>query len=97
MKQLTVLTLLIFSPFVNHAQISSGKVEDAKKKDATEAGKAAKDPSEKYDPETGMMDFTAAAQLVASAAKAHSELGWRPRYPDLATIIQHAWAWHQRR
>ena len=37
------------------------------------------------------------AQLVASAAKAHSELGWRPRYPDLATIIEHAWAWHQRR
>jgi len=37
------------------------------------------------------------AQLVASAGKAHSELGWRPRYPDLATIIEHAWAWHQRR
>lgn len=36
------------------------------------------------------------AQLVASAGKAHSELGWRPRYPDLATIIEHAWAWHQR-
>lgn len=59
MKQLTVLTLLIFSPFVNHAQISSGKVGDTKKKDETEAGKAAKDPSGKYDPETGMMDFTA--------------------------------------
>lgn len=58
MKQLTVLTLLIFSPFVNHAQISTGKVEDTKKKDATESGKAAKDPSEKYDPENGMMDFT---------------------------------------
>jgi len=37
------------------------------------------------------------AQLVASAGKAHSELGWRPRYPDLATIIEHAWAWHQRK
>lgn len=35
------------------------------------------------------------AQLVAAAGKAHSELGWRPRYPDLAAIIEHAWAWHQ--
>jgi len=35
------------------------------------------------------------AQLVAAAGKAHSELGWRPRYPDLGTIIEHAWAWHQ--
>jgi UDP-glucose 4-epimerase len=33
--------------------------------------------------------------LVASAAKAHRELGWQPNYPDLATILQHAWAWHQ--
>ena len=37
------------------------------------------------------------AQLVASATKARSELGWRPRYPDLAQIISHAWAWHQKR
>lgn len=35
------------------------------------------------------------AQLVAAAGKAHSELGWRPRYPDLAAIIEHAWGWHQ--
>ena len=35
------------------------------------------------------------AQLVAAAGKAHRELGWRPRYPDLAAIIEHAWAWHQ--
>jgi UDP-glucose 4-epimerase len=35
------------------------------------------------------------AQLVAAAGKAHRELGWRPRYPDLGTIIAHAWAWHQ--
>ena len=35
------------------------------------------------------------AQLVAAAGKAHSELGWRPRYPELAAIIEHAWAWHQ--
>lgn len=36
------------------------------------------------------------AKLIASAAKAHGELGWKPKYPDLMTIIQHAWSWHQR-
>jgi len=35
------------------------------------------------------------AQLVAAAEKAHQELGWRPRYPELAAIIAHAWRWHQ--
>jgi UDP-glucose 4-epimerase len=37
------------------------------------------------------------AQLVASATRAHEELGWRPRYPELDTIIEHAWAWHRKR
>lgn len=59
MKQLAVLTLLIFSPFVNHAQISTGKVDDTKKKSAKESGKEEKDPSKKYDPDAGLMDFTA--------------------------------------
>jgi hypothetical protein len=59
MKQLAVLTLLIFSPFVNHAQISTGKVEDAKKKNTTESEKGAKAPNKKYDPDAGLMDFTA--------------------------------------
>lgn len=36
-------------------------------------------------------------QLVAGATRAHQELGWRPRFPELGTIIEHAWAWHQRR
>ena len=58
MKQLAVLTLLIFSPFVNQAQISTGKVENTKKKTTSEAGKKAKDPTSRYNPETGMMDFT---------------------------------------
>lgn len=35
-------------------------------------------------------------ELVASALKARQELGWQPRYPELSTILQHAWAWHQR-
>lgn len=33
------------------------------------------------------------ARLVADSTLARRELGWRPRYPDLDTIIQHAWAW----
>ena len=36
-------------------------------------------------------------QLVAGASRAHQELGWRPRFPELETIIEHAWAWHQKR
>ena len=35
------------------------------------------------------------AQLVAGADKAHTVLGWKPKYPDLRTIIAHAWNWHQ--
>ena len=26
-----------------------------------------------------------------------AELGWKPQYPELAVILQHACAWHQRR
>lgn len=32
--------------------------------------------------------------LVADASRARQELGWQPRYPELATIVEHAWAWH---
>ena len=35
------------------------------------------------------------ACLVAGADKAKSVLGWNPRYPDLRTIVQHAWDWHR--
>ena len=35
--------------------------------------------------------------LVGSAEKAAQILGWQPQYPDLNTIIAHAWQWHQRR
>ncbi|TDL32940.1 UDP-glucose 4-epimerase GalE [Jeotgalibacillus sp. S-D1] len=35
------------------------------------------------------------AMLVASAERAGKELGWRPKHPDLETIIQSAWQWHQ--
>ena len=33
-------------------------------------------------------------QLVASAAKAHKELAWRPRFSDLDQIVSTAWKWH---
>jgi UDP-glucose 4-epimerase len=35
-------------------------------------------------------------KLVASAAKAVRELGWKPRYPKLEDIVNTAWAWHQK-
>ncbi len=35
------------------------------------------------------------ASLVASSKRAMAELGWKPKYPHLKTIIQHAWAWHK--
>jgi UDP-glucose 4-epimerase len=33
------------------------------------------------------------AVLVADAALARQELGWEPVYPDIETIIAHAWQW----
>ena len=33
-------------------------------------------------------------RLVASSAKAASELGWTPKYPDLERIVADAWRWH---
>jgi len=35
------------------------------------------------------------AVLVASSRRAVSELGWRPKYPDLKDIVQSAWEWHK--
>ncbi len=35
------------------------------------------------------------AVLVASAERAMAELGWRPRYPSLESIIESAWRWHE--
>jgi len=34
--------------------------------------------------------------LVASSTKIKRELGWKPRFSDLRTIVEHAWRWHQR-
>ena len=34
------------------------------------------------------------AVLIAGSETIRRELGWRPRFPDLRTIIQTAWEWH---
>jgi UDP-glucose 4-epimerase len=34
-------------------------------------------------------------KLVASAAKAIRELGWKPKYPGLEQIVSDAWRWHR--
>jgi UDP-glucose 4-epimerase len=35
------------------------------------------------------------AKLIASSQKAQVELGWKPKYNDLKTIIETAWNWHK--
>jgi UDP-glucose 4-epimerase len=36
------------------------------------------------------------AILVASSEKIQRELGWKPQYPDLESIVASAWEWHSR-
>jgi len=35
-----------------------------------------------------------ADMLVASSEQINQDLGWAPRFPDLRTIVESAWAWH---
>ena len=35
------------------------------------------------------------ARLIAGADKAKQVLGWKPKYPEVRTIVQHAWNWHR--
>ena len=35
------------------------------------------------------------AVLYAAAHKAHADLRWTPRFPDLAAIVRTAWEWHR--
>lgn len=35
------------------------------------------------------------ATLVASSESIQRELGWKPRYPDLESILSSAWEWHR--
>jgi UDP-glucose 4-epimerase len=36
------------------------------------------------------------ARLVASSDRIRAELGWTPRYPELTTMVETAWAWRQK-
>lgn len=38
-----------------------------------------------------------APMLIGSSEKARKILGWQPQYPELKTIVHHAWNWHQKR
>jgi UDP-glucose 4-epimerase len=35
--------------------------------------------------------------LIGDSTKAREILGWQPQYPDLTTILSHAWQWHCKR
>ncbi len=35
------------------------------------------------------------SRLVADSKKAREVLGWNPQFPDLESIIESAWSWHQ--
>ena len=35
------------------------------------------------------------AVLISSSEKAMKDLGWKPKFPDLETIMETAWAWHK--
>ncbi|RYD79204.1 MAG: UDP-glucose 4-epimerase, partial [Verrucomicrobiaceae bacterium] len=36
------------------------------------------------------------ARLIASSGKIEKELGWKPQYQAIETIIASAWAWHEK-
>ncbi len=36
------------------------------------------------------------ARLVADSTLLQKELGWKPQYADLETIIRHAWEWEEK-
>jgi UDP-glucose 4-epimerase len=36
------------------------------------------------------------AKLIAGSQKIRRELGWQPTYPDLHSIVESAWLWHQK-
>ncbi len=36
------------------------------------------------------------ATLVADSSKIRAELGWKPEFPALRSIVESAWAWHQK-
>jgi UDP-glucose 4-epimerase len=36
------------------------------------------------------------ARLVADSTRVRTQLGWKPAYPDLESIVRHAWSWEIR-
>ena len=40
--------------------------------------------------------FGDVARLVADSGRIRSELGWQPRFPSLAEMVETAWRWHRR-
>ena len=36
------------------------------------------------------------ARLVADATLARQQLGWTPQFPELDTLVAHAWSWEQK-
>jgi UDP-glucose 4-epimerase len=34
--------------------------------------------------------------LIASSDRIRKELGWDPQFPELRTIVEHAWEWHRK-
>ena len=34
-------------------------------------------------------------RLVAASDKIRKDLGWKPAFPDLKSILETAWAWHK--
>ena len=37
------------------------------------------------------------AKLVGSSRKAQEVLHWTPNFPDIDTIVAHAWKWHEKK
>ncbi|HWD39333.1 MAG TPA: UDP-glucose 4-epimerase GalE [Fimbriimonas sp.] len=35
------------------------------------------------------------AKLIAASDRVRNEWGWAPQYPELETIVKHAWHWHE--
>jgi UDP-glucose 4-epimerase len=36
------------------------------------------------------------AVLIASSEKIRRDLGWKPQFPDLESIVESAWQWHRK-
>jgi UDP-glucose 4-epimerase len=46
---------------------------------------------------TSIHSLPSARVLISDSSRAEEELGWKPRHPQLSSMISHAWAWYQNR